>query len=257
MTLENVQKIFKKIREYTDYIYLHVKGEPLLHPQLKEILDLANENNLQVTITTNGTLLKNNVGILSSSKAIRQINVSLHSIEQNPELNIDKKRYFDELFDSVEKITRENSCYISYRLWNLDNINKYEKDIEILNYLKAYYDIPNLLQLIENKDFLKIKDKKYINLDTIYEWPSLKKKTISTKGKCYGLTNQIAILVDGTVVPCCLDQNGDINLGNIFEEDLDKILNSKLAIEIENGFKNGNLVHKLCQKCGFREVKRK
>lgn len=255
MKLEDIERVFAEIKEYTDFIYLHVKGEPLLHPKLKEILNSANANNLQVIITTNGTLLKNNVEILSNSKAIRQINISLHSIEQNPDLKIDKKIYFKELFDSVEKITQKNNCYISYRLWNLDNISEYEKDIEILNYLKEYYDISELFKLLKDNNFLKIGDKKYINLDTIYEWPGLEKETLSTKGKCYGLINQIAILVDGTVVPCCMDQNGDIKLGNIFEEELSKILNSNLSKKIEEGFKNNKLIHKLCQKCGFRKLK--
>ena len=257
MTIEKIEQVFLKVKEYTNYIYLHVKGEPLLHPQLKDILNLAEKNNLQVIITTNGTLIKNNIETLSMAKTIRQINISLHSIEQNPDLKIDKEKYFIELFDSIEKITGINNCYISYRLWNLDNINENEKNIDILNYIKQYYDIPELLDLIKNNDFVKISNKKYINLDTIYEWPGLNKKIISEYGTCYGLINQIAILVDGTVVPCCLDQNGDINLGNIFEEDLDKILNSKLVKELQEGFRKRKLIHPLCKRCGFSEIKRR
>ena len=113
---------------------------------------------------------------------IRQINISLHSIEQNPDLNLDKKQYFNELFDSVEEITKSNNCYISYRLWNLDDINENEKNIEILNCLKEYYNMPQLLEQVKENDFIEIGNKKYINLDTIYEWPSLDKEIVSTKG---------------------------------------------------------------------------
>lgn len=257
MQLENIKIVFEKIKEYTDYVYLHVKGEPLLHPKLSEILEIAEENNLQVVITTNGTLIKEKIEVLKKAKNIRQINISLHSIEQNANLEIDKKQYFKELFDCIEKITKYNNCYISYRLWNLENIKENEKNMYVLNCLKEYYNIPQLFNLIEENDFIEIGNKKYINLDTIYEWPSLEKEIVSTSGSCYGLINQLAILVDGTVVPCCLDQNGDIKLGNIFEENLEVILNSKLAKEIEDGFKNNKLINPLCQRCGFRELKRR
>ena len=262
MSIENVDKILRKIKDYTDYIYLHVKGEPLLHPNIKEILDLAQKYNLNVIITTNGTLIKKNRDILVNAKAIRQINISLHSIEQNENLKFDKKTYFEDLFNAIEEITKFNNFYVSYRLWNLEDIKNSSKNIEVLNYLKNYYNISDLLDLVESNDFIKIAEKKYINLDTIYEWPNLNRKIISKTGRCYGLINQIAILVDGTVVPCCLDQNGDINLGNIlesgdYENILETILNSNLAKEIEEGFKNNKLIHPLCQRCGFRESKRR
>lgn len=257
MSVDNVEKIFNKIKDYTDYIYLHVKGEPLLHPNIREILDLAFKYNLNVIITTNGTLIKNNIDVLSKAKAIRQINISLHSIEQNSNLEFDKNLYFEELFNSIEEITKINNFYVSYRLWNLEDIKNSDKNIDVLNSLKKYYNISNLFELVKNSDFIKIADKKYINLDTIYEWPSLNKNIISKTGYCYGLINQIAILVDGTVVPCCLDQNGDINLGNIFESEFEDILNSNLSKEIVEGFKNNKLVHSLCQRCGFRESKRR
>ena len=262
MTIDNVEKILEQIKNYTDYIYLHVKGEPLLHPNIEEILDLAFKYNLNVIITTNGTLIKNKAGILSKAKVIRQINISLHSIEQNSNLDFDKKLYFEDLFNTVEEITKVNNFYVSYRLWNLEDIKDSDKNTEVLNSLKNYYNISNLFELVKNNDFIKIAEKKYINLDTIYEWPNLNKDIISKTGSCYGLINQIAILVDGTVVPCCLDQNGDINLGNIlesgdYENIFENILNSNLAKEIEEGFKKNKLLHPLCQRCGFRESKRR
>ena len=294
MTIDNVEKILNQIKNYTDYIYLHVKGEPLLHPNIEKILDLAYRYNLNVIITTNGTLIKNKAGILSKAKAIRQINISLHSIEQNSDLDFDKKLYFEDLFNTVEEITKVNNFYVSYRLWNLEDIKNSDKNTEVLNSLKNYYNISNLFELVKNNDFIKISEKKYINLDTIYEWPNLNKDVISKTGSCYGLINQIAILVDGTVVPCCLDQNGDINLGNILESgsksnvksgfksdvindksesnlkvdlqsnsnynyknNFENILNSNLVKEIEEGFKKNKLLHPLCQRCGFRELKRR
>lgn len=257
MELKDVEYVFSKIKTYTDFVYLHIKGEPLMHPQISEILELLEQCGMQAVITTNGTLINQNLEILANSKTIRQINISLHSIEQNEKLIINKNKYVKNLLEAVEKITEQNKCYISYRLWNLEKIGENEKNMEILNAIKEYYNIPNLLELVKNNDFIKISEYKYINIDTVYDWPSLQREIVSTKGSCYGLISQIAILVDGTVVPCCLDHNGDIKLGNIFNENLEKILVSNKTQEIVDGFKKQILTNPLCQRCGFRESKRR
>ena len=70
---------------------------------------------------------------------------------------------------------------------------------------------------------------------------------------CYGLKDQFGILADGTVVPCCLDSDGIINLGNIFHEDIESILNSQRAQDIADGFKCGKATEDLCKKCGYAQ----
>ena len=76
---------------------------------------------------------------------------------------------------------------------------------------------------------------------------------ISTKGTCKALKDQIGILVNGDVVSCCLDNNGDNKLGNVFKQDINEIINSSKYQEILNGFNRHELVSHLCQRCGYRE----
>lgn len=256
MSVERFKQVIKKIKDYTDYIYLHVKGEPLLHDNLKEVLEIAEENNLKVVITTNGTLLKDKKDILKNSNCLYKINISMHSIEQNnlKELNIEE--YVKNVLDAANEISSINNTYISYRFWNLYTIQDIGKDIRILNLIGERYNITNIANKIEKDSFIKLEDKKFINLDTIFEWPSLDTDEISCTGSCYGLIDQIAILVDGTVVPCCLDQNGIINLGNIFENDIKDILKSNKVKNIIEGFKGNKLNNELCRKCRFRINKR-
>ena len=68
---------------------------------------------------------------------------------------------------------------------------------------------------------------------------------------CYGLRDQLGVLCDGTVVPCCLDHEGDIVLGNLFQEDLDAILASPRAQAIYRGFSDGKAAEELCRRCGY------
>lgn len=256
MSQEEFKQIINKIKDYTDYIYLHVKGEPLLHGNLEEILHTIEKNNLKVIITTNGTLLKEKKDILKNSKCIYRINISMHSIEQNNINKLNTNRYIEDILNASNEISDKNNAYISYRFWNLYNIQDIKKNQKILNYIGEKYNIDNITSKIEKNSFIKINNRKYINFDTVFNWPSIENKEVSNVGRCHGLIDQIAILVDGTVVICCLDQNGKSNLGNIFNDSLKNILNSSKAKNIIKGFKENKLNNELCRKCTFRTNKR-
>ena len=252
--LNNFEEIIKKIHNYTNLVYLHVKGEPLLHPNLEDILNILEKYNLKANITTNGTLLREKFEILKNSKSIRQINISIHSITKNKDI---KEIYLKEIFESVDEL---DDIIISYRLWNLNankenNSNKY-----IIDNLEKYYNIKNLSNILNSNNSYKIKDNIFINQDIEFVWPDINNDPIIQRGRCFALKDQIAILVDGTVVPCCLDNNGDISLGDIYDETIEEILNKEKSITIRANFENNIITCELCRTCGFLkrlELKRK
>ena len=230
MTTSEFETIILKIKDYTKHIYLHVKGEPLMHNELDSIIKIANKYNLNVNITTNARLLNKKIDIINNNK-VRQINISLHSFNK-----------IDEIKELLKVLDNINDSYISLRLWN----NKDNK--EMLDILERHY---NKKIEFTGKRFT-LTDKVYLDKDILFEWPDINREVITTCGTCKGGKAQIAILVDGTVVHCCLDNDGVINLGNIFENSLDEILNSKRYKDIVAGFNNNKLVEELCQKCGYR-----
>lgn len=245
MSVSDFEEVIKKVCRYTKVVTLHVKGEPLLHKNLEEILNIIHKYNLMVNITTNGTLIKERLNILKNSKCIKQINFSLHSFNQNDHMS---SLYLKNIFDCVSEL---NGITISYRLWNLSDIRNNDVNDYIISELESYYKLSNLKEKLKLKNAFEINENIYINQDTEFTWPSLGSEEIISSGKCWALRKQIAILVDGTVVPCCLDNNGDIPLGNIFESDLDSILNSDKALFIKKNFGNGKIVCDLCKTCGF------
>ena len=91
-----------------------------------------------------------------------------------------------------------------------------------------------------------------IDFDEYFQWPSLD-STHHSHATCYGLKNHIAILSSGTVVPCCLDSYGIINLGSLKNQKLKDILHSKRALDIVKGFQRDEAVEDLCQKCSFKD----
>mgnify|MGYP004524452751 FL=1 len=242
MTPEEFENILIKIKDYTDYIYLHIKGEPLLHPNIIEFLRLADKYNLKVNLTTNGTLFSKVAKELSECNSLRKINFSLHS-----ENSLDN--YCEEIFKKVELLKDK---IIIYRLWTLKNNQLDSKSQEIVNKIKKYYNLPQeTVDKIYTSNNIKIKSTIYVDKDNEFSWPEV--TTHKSNGYCYALKTQIGILVDGTVVPCCLDSNGVVNLGNIFKESLEEIINSEKYISLKKSFQDRKPCEKLCQSCTFKE----
>lgn len=249
MSVAIFNHVINEVKKYTDVISLHVKGEPLLHKELEKLLSICDENNIMVNLTTNGTLLKEKYDILLNSNSVRQVNVSIHSAVQNENINVTE--YLNNVFTACDKLNKHS--IISYRLWNINSFKNNEQNLEILNMLGKRYNIQNLSELAKENSYVKLKDNVFLNQDIEFKWPDIYKEEISDCGTCLGLKNQIAILSNGDVVPCCLDQNADILLGNILEKTLEEILKSEKSMNILRGFNNNKLVERLCKTCGYRK----
>ena len=247
MTKSEFETICKKIKGYTKYIYLHVMGEPLLHNDLSEILETAKKHSLKVCITTNGTLLQENGNILLNSNAVHKVSISLHSPEGNGITDFDSY-----LKNAVEfsKAAAEKGIYTVFRLWNGDSsegLGKNTQNAYIESFLKSSFTKP----WQERPKGFRLQKNIFLEYDKVFTWPSESNAEPISEGFCHGLSSQAAILVDGTVTPCCLDSDGAVSLGNIFESDFSDILNSPLALLIKDSFKSGKVVHSFCQKCTF------
>ena len=238
MTLEEFECVLKKIDSYTDYIYLHVKGEPLLHSKFRAILNLCKKYNKKVNITTNGKLLYKNLDNIIDSN-IRQINISLQSLADDT--------YLDDILKSVEELLKTN-IQIVLRFWALPDNKLNDFQIKVVAKIFKYFNLKDIDLRFNN---IKLLNNLYLNKDTLFTWPDLDNKFITDKGTCYGLRTQLAILVDGTVIPCCLDSKGVINLGNIYETDLKSILDTVLVQNIVTNFQNNKLCLELCTKCDY------
>lgn len=258
MKEEEFKEVLKNIKPYTDHIYLHLMGEPLLNPEIGRFLELAKEYELKVNITTNGTLINKAGETLLASPALRQVNISLHSFEANKQ-EVDFNEYIDTVVSFV-KSARDNTDVISsMRLWNLDtrhkasnslneNIFKILEEKFGLNYdLKASFGEKNSVKLFPNV---------YLSLADKFEWPNIKIAHSNERKFCSALRDQFGVLVDGTVVPCCLDSEGNMALGNIFETPMEEILQSERARGIYDGFTRREAVEDLCKTCGYVNRKR-
>lgn len=255
MKIETFSKILDQIKMHTDYIYFHVKGEPFLHPEIDSFLDLSYERGFKVNVTTNGTLINTVKKKILMKPSIRQINFSLHSFDGN-EMNISKDEYIGNIISFVKEAIKNTEMLISFRLWNVekDNEDKVEKNRYILERIEEAFSLPYKIEekIIPGRG-VKVFDRVYLNQDYKFQWPGLNEKEDNSSSFCHGLRNQVGILVDGTVVPCCLDGEGIINLGNIHQVDFSEIVESDRANNIFNGFSKRKVVEELCRKCGYKK----
>ena len=242
MTIEEFKNIISKIKSHTDYIYLHVKGEPLLHKDLKEFLKIAEENDLKVNLTTNGTLFSQRVDDLKNSKSLKKVNFSLHSENNYP-------NYFENIFQSVDKLPKDIT--VIYRLWTLSNSTLDKKSTEIVEKLKDYYNLsPQIVDKLYKEQNVKISSNIYVDKDNEFIWPTVTEE--KSNGYCHALKTHLGILVDGTVVPCCLDASGIINLGSIYTDTLENIMTTERYRKLKKSFQDHKPSEALCASCTYK-----
>ena len=242
MNEEEFTRLLSKLRPYTDFLYFHLMGEPLCHPQLCHFLELAGAQGFKVILTTNATLLGRHQEMLLNAAGLHKVNISLHSFEAN-ELGFSLQEYLDSCFSFAK--SAEGMKIVSLRLWNQGGLDA--KNQEILEQLSGYFPKP----WVTESRGIRLGDKVYLEYGDKFDWPDLSCAEGSERIFCYGLRDQIGVLCDGTVVPCCLDHEGDIPLGNLFTQDMEEILNSERATAIYNGFSGRKAVEPLCRRCGY------
>ena len=243
MSKEEFEFILGKLTQHTKYIYYHLMGEPLTHPLLPDFIKLAGEYGYKSIITTNGTLLNKRKDELLSA-GVHKVNISLHSFEDGDDDSYIS--YVSSLADFAKAAAAAGTIVV-FRLWN----KGYDggKNEFALNLLAQ-----NITgEWAENTRGIRVRDKIFVEFGERFEWPDSNAEIKGNKFFCYGLKDQFGILADGTVVPCCLDSDGVINLGNIFSEDINSILSSERATAMVEGFKQGKASETLCKKCGYAQ----
>lgn len=247
LTLEQFDVLTDKLQGRIKFLYFHLMGEPWVHRDLAQMVKMARVKGFVPVLTTNGTLLHVENGLIDARPY--KIQISLHSQEGNGISDIDT--YIRRVMEFSLKAA-ENGIIIVLRLWNEGGMNSANQ--RILDIISEY----SPLTINERKNGWKVTDNVFIEHDNKFEWPDSERDEIDTeKVFCYALRNQIGVLVDGTVVPCCLDHDGELALGNLYEQSLEEILSSARAKAIYDGFTRHEAEEPLCKRCGYAALTKK
>lgn len=240
MSIDEYNIVLNNIKPFTKYVYLHLMGEPFLHPKINEIIDMTTINNINVNITTNGFLINR----VENNKNIRQINISLHSYDEKYKVSFDN--YIKNIFNATDRL-QKNKTIINYRLWvNSKYYNKFIDELE-----NKY----NKKIIINQNGNFQLDNNVYISIKKEFIWPKIKTKREGEEseniGTCLALRDHIGILSNLDVVACCLDSNGDINFGNLNNIPLKEIINSDKFKYIKTNLENNIKTEELCKNCNF------
>ncbi len=269
LTMEEFDFLTSRLQGRIKFLYFHLMGEPMLHRHLPEFVVMARERGFIPVLTTNGTLLSKFGQRLLEARP-HKVQISLHSHEGNlfdereqrelaPTAERRKGRAKSGGFENPQAYISEvmhfsitaaqQGVIVVLRLWNEGG---YDKENELLHALIAEH-VPG--PWTQRYDGWKLADNLYLEYDGMFEWPDSRHDDYPEEEVfCYALRNQIGVLVDGSVVPCCLDHDGDITLGNLFTQSLDEILQSPRARAMYEGFSHHKAVEPLCRKCGYASV---
>lgn len=245
MSPEEFALVLDRLRGQVSYVYLHIMGEPLLHPQLGRLLDIAAERAMCVCLTTNGTLLDAQADTLLASSELYRVAVSLHSIEENGGDPREARQYLESVWSFAMRAAAKG-VIVALRLWNEGAADK--RNGVILDFLRektGQNDWPE-----PRARSFRLAENLYLEREAAFDWPGLDAPAAPTEF-CRALREQIGVLVDGTVVPCCLDHEGDLALGNLFTQELSDILDAPRARAIFDGFSRRRPTEELCRRCGY------
>lgn len=241
MSLEEFRVIAEKLVGVTKHLYYHLMGEPLTHPLLPDMIRLAGELGFKSCLTTNGTLLPRRGDELIRA-GVYKVNISVHSFEEGrPEDYLD---YIRGLLDFSAKASAAGVLVV-LRLWN----RGYDegRNLDTAELIRRAFPQP---WKVEPRG-TRIRDGLYLEYGDRFQWPDMEAEDMGERVFCYGLRDHFGILCDGRVVPCCLDREGSVTLGNLFESGAEEILSGPRAKAMVEGFSCRKASEELCRKCGY------
>ena len=249
------ESVVAQAKAYTRDVACHVVGDPLTLPNLDEYLDILDRYGMKALLTSSGYFLKKQPYQTLFHPSVKQINISLNSYNKN-DSSLTLEQYLDPVLKLChEKIKQKNELFINLRIWNLDEIlseRNYNKKIffALSEFFKRKLDIDEIMT--EKPKTIRLDRKVLLHFDNYFEWPALSNPYYGD-GTCQGLDSHIAILASGKVVPCCLDCDGVIELGDLHHQTLYDIIKSERSQAIIEGFREGRAVEKLCRHCSYKE----
>ena len=241
MTLEEFSHILDQLEGKTKYVYYHLMGEPLTHPHLPLFLQMAAQSGFRSVITTNGTLLDQRGEELISS-GVHKVSVSVHSFEREDQEAYE--RYLRKVRDFADKASKAGIIVV-LRFWNRDHDEGRNDTAE--QFLHRHLSG----EWAENTRGIRVRDKLHLEWGDRFAWPDADAPVQGNEVFCHGLRDHFGILCDGSVVPCCMDSEGVITLGNVFKEDISDILASPRARAMVQGFERRMASEELCRRCGY------
>lgn len=254
MTLEFFEKVLKELQPFTKEVTFHVMGDPLTLSNLQSYLDVTHAYGFRVMLTTSGYYLDKHSPEVLLHPCVKQLNISLNSFNKN-NTALTQTAYFESIKKlCLYKLSHKPETFINLRLWNLDEQSSDAMFNEaVYGYFEEVFEtkVERLVLEEQRPKSYRLASRILLHFDEYFEWPNMQSQHHS-HGTCQGLQSHFGILADGRVVPCCLDAEGAITLGDLHVNTLESILSNEKTQAMIQGFKERKAVEALCQKCTYK-----
>ena len=177
---------------------------------------------------------------------VHKVSVSLHSFEGNDRAE-GLEAYLSGVWDFCRRAAGEGTL-CALRLWNIGGRDR--RNGEVLDFLNRRLGGDVLLLPTDRRGNRRLAEHIFLEQAEKFDWPDTEAPESGTEF-CHGLRQQLAVLWDGTVVPCCLDGDGRMALGNLYTSSVEEILASPRAAAIREGFSRRQPSEELCRRCGY------
>ena len=246
MKLGLFKKIIDEIHPFTSTVVLALSGESLLHPDLFEMIQYAEGNDVKVMLNTNATLIDKEKGKKLLESGISYISFAFDGYTKAMYEKVRRGADFDRTLENILDFLRlknkmkQKKPYTVLSMLNLNMENPHDENKK--EFLKKFDTQIDDIQLREvnswGKVFIETKDFTYA-------------KFTGTGTPCGRLWNTIGITWDGEVVPCTYNMNHDYPLGNIRDKALKQIWNSPKLNLLRQAMIDGTYLQNspLCENC--------
>ncbi|WP_145980449.1 radical SAM/SPASM domain-containing protein [Helicobacter mustelae] len=239
MSLLLFEKILSQIQGKTKLVSLHVLGDPCKHTDLSSYLDLLTKYALRADIVTSGYYLCQE---LLFEPCIHQVAFSLDAglDPKNPH----KKDYLAKIleFCALHQM-RQSKIFLNLRLQ--DRLLNPAVLEQIVRFFGVQIKEPHVYGRYKLREYI------FLVITKSFTWADMSLKKSCDSRRCHAIKEQIAILANGIVVPCCIDAAGVIALGDVNVQSLQEIYHSPRSVAIKEGFEKGIAIEELCKKCNF------
>lgn len=216
-------------------ITLHNWGEPLLHPNVFEFIDLARKYHSKalITLSTNGTLLSPKISDALLSSQLDRIQFSIDGINKTYE---DIRGFsYETLLNRIGQFLERNLSLVkenrkTIRVSMVINDQTKHDYLKFKEFWKDKVDIIRFQPLVEYNDLSKRE------LNQLCNWLTCKN---------YG---QLVVLSNGNVVPCCVDYEGKLSLDNIKNLSITEIWHGDKLNSLRTKHFKG-IFNELCANC--------
>lgn len=265
--ISNVELPLSKIKEIIDYMHskglvcLDISGgEPLVHPDIKEIIEYAYNNNMNLSVASNGYLVNSEIIELFKRCKVN-LRISFDGYNEDTYSIIRGKHKFEIVKKNIKLAVKENVPVTLVTVLHQNNFDYLEKIIveakklgveklRLMPYVTVGRGLDSDLKMLLPEQWKYIvQNHKYLgqkfNLEIVIDSPLM---AISEEKHCPCLVGKLCLTIksNGDAIPCALM---DIKVGNIYEQTIEEIWKNNIFDDINDV----NLLKGECKECKYKK----